>query len=286
MKMVLILQDIIDSPILIKEIWKKRGYFEAMEKYYDQIFVLGSPRVFDPRKEYGFSSSLCAKTKFLGYIRRSRGMQKSTTIRSQLEIGKKAPFVLVTSGEGDDDVEFFNEYLDGLEQVTESTDFTSILVLDAEMSNEDRASIRSRARNFAKVRTLDATDDLMSYMEAADLVVSRGGYRSVCEILTLNKAAIVIPRVELVQEHSIRASRMAHLGLLTMIHYDELTAKGLVGTIQRALKEKKRAYARVVPLSLDALPHLADAVANLLQIPPSKKLPPFPADGPGVFGTT
>ena len=285
MKMALILQDIIDSPMVIKDTWKKRGYFETMEKHYDQICVLGSPRVFDPRKEYGFSPSIRAKTQFLGYIRRSRGMQRSTAIRSQLGISLNTPFVVVTAGGGDHGKEFFENYLNGLGPGTETVGFTSLMVLDADMSNEERGSIRSRAEKFSEVSILDATDDLMSYLEAADLVVSRGGYRSMCEILTLNKAAIAIPRVELVQEQSIRASRMAHLGILTMIHHDVLTAEGLVGTIQQALNETKRAYRVAVSLSLDALPRLGDAVANLLQLPTSQQRPPFPADDPGVFET-
>ena len=106
-----------------------------------------------------------------------------------------------------------------------------------------------------------------------------------CEILTLNKAAVVIPRGKSAQDESIRVSRMARLGFVTMLPPDQWTAGWWIGTIRQGLQDKKCASRKAFPLSLDALPHLAEAVSTLLRLPESEKFPPFPADEPGLFGT-
>jgi len=282
-KMAMILQDVLDGPTAIKELWKKQGYFEAIERHYDQLLVLGSPRVFDPREEYGFSAAISAKTRFLGYMRRSRGLQSAEMVRRTLGIGKKKSLVAVKAVGRLSDVEFFEEYVNGIEQVDQDASFTSLMLLDSDMSSSDRKRLEERAQQLQQVKVLFAPDDVMSYLEAADLVVACGGYQSVCEILTLNKPAVLVPREESVQDQSIRVSRLARLGLITMIHPETLTTEKLIGTIQRDLKERKQATREAFPLSVDALPKLAQAVGALLQLPPSKKLPPFPADEPGVF---
>jgi len=284
-KIALILQDIIDNPSTIQERWEKQGYFAAMEHYYDQIFVLGSPRVFDVREEYGFSAALTAKTRFLGYMRCTRGRRHGTTVRRILGLGKQDPFVMVTAGEGPGDGAFLEHFLETLASVPTHAGFTSLLALDGELSDGVQTRLRRRVAQLANVKTVVASEDPMSYMEAADLVVARSSYRAMCKILTLNKPAVVVPQRELVQDQSIRANRMARLGLLTMVNPEQLTAESLIGTIQQALKDKRRAMREAFPLPLDALPKLAEVVRTLLKLPPPYAAPPFPADHPGVFGT-
>ncbi len=53
-KIVLLLRDILDSPEKTIAEWQKNGYYEALEKFYHQILVVGTPEVFDTVKEYKF----------------------------------------------------------------------------------------------------------------------------------------------------------------------------------------------------------------------------------------
>src|SRR5678816_3723276 len=58
-----------------------------------------------------------------------------------------------------------------------------------------------------------------------------GGYNTICEILSLRKKAIIVPRVKPVQEQWIRAERMSRLGLFRCIHPDDLTPAGLMHSL-------------------------------------------------------
>src|SRR4029450_8778569 len=55
---------------------------------------------------------------------------------------------------------------------------------------------------------------LLNYMEAADLVVSLGGYNTVTEILSLDKRAILVPYVPLSKKQLIRTSLLERFGLI------------------------------------------------------------------------
>jgi len=72
-------------------------------------------------------------------------------------------------------------------------------------------------------------------MAAADVVVSMGGYNTVCEILSFGKPSVIIPRVGPRLEQWIRCRRLADLGFVTTIHPGEVTPERLMDEVLRML---------------------------------------------------
>ena len=68
----------------------------------------------------------------------------------------------------------------------------------------------------------------MSYVSAADAVVSMGGYNTVCDIISGAKPAVIVPRIKPSQEQLIRSQRMQDLGLLNSILPENLTPQALM----------------------------------------------------------
>jgi predicted glycosyltransferase len=238
-KLVLLLRDILDSPETTAEVWKKHGYHEAVRSFYDQILVVGSQEVFNLTTEYQFPASTRSKVQFCGYLRRDRGPYKREQIRRELRL-EDEPLVLVTAGGGEDGYHLLSTYLQGLHTLSDVTSIKTLLVCGPEMSELHRRRIH-QAANLPGLMIQDFTNDMMDYMDAADLIVSMGGYNTICEILTLRKHAIIVPRVRPVQEQWIRAHRMARLGLLRTIHPDELTPTELMRAIIEELHTQKAA---------------------------------------------
>lgn len=263
-KLTLVLRDILDSPKVTQEIWNKNGLFDAIETYYDELLVLGTPEVFDPRSEYAFSRALNAKTSFCGYLRREPGLTDRATIRSELGLTDEEPFVLVTAGGGEDGMHVFENYLKGMSRLSPKNRLKSLMIFGPEMADDRQNYLRRWADQHSRIRTMSFTNDLMSYMDAANLVVSMGGYGTICEILSLNKPAVVVPRVKPVEEQWIRASRMAKLGLLNTIHPDDVTPEGFMETVQAVLHNHKAESDASRQPNLDALPNLTLSVLNHL----------------------
>jgi predicted glycosyltransferase len=81
---------------------------------------------------------------------------------------------------------------------------------------------------------------MVTLMAAADLIVSMAGYNTICEILSLRRKAIVIPRVTPTEEQLLRVERIASCGCFTAIHPDDLTPELMSGEIWRAAELSSR----------------------------------------------
>lgn len=263
-KVVLLLRDILDSPDATIEEWQKHRYYEGVELYYDQLLVVGMPEVFDLIKEYQFPPSISQKVQFCGYIRREPGLKCRNVLRQELQIKPEEQLVLVTPGGGGDGYRLVDTYLSGLAHLPTGHNIRSLIISGPEMPLPQRQALSQAAEQYPQVQICEFTDDLMSYMEAADTVVSMAGYNTICEILSLSKRAVIVPRTQPVQEQLIRAERMARLGLFKAIHPDYLTPSTLMHAVLAQLGGASNHLPPVSQLDLDALPRITQYLSKLL----------------------
>ena len=67
-KLVLGLRDLLDEPRKVIATWKRQGIYEILDTIYDQIFVYGSPDIFDAVQAYGLRQAAREKTVYTGFI--------------------------------------------------------------------------------------------------------------------------------------------------------------------------------------------------------------------------
>ena len=178
--------------------------------------------------------------------------------------------MLVTAGGGGDGYDLMKAYLRSLRCLAKRNGngppapIHSVVVLGPEMPTRKKERLLQRVTAApGVVKILDFSTEILNYMNAADLVVSMGGYNTVCEILTLEKRAIVVPRVRPVTEQWIRTRRMQALGLIDSIHPEKLTPEHLADKITSALfdadRRRKRSPTTCV---VDGLPRISRFVAD------------------------
>jgi predicted glycosyltransferase len=260
-RQVLILRDILDSPEAITSNWERNGHYDAIKKYYDLVLVLGEQEIFDPRNEYHFPPSVIGRTLFCGYLRKNAEPNSREETRRLLSIRNEEKLVLVTPGGGQDGYHIIETFLAGLSSLRQ--EIKSLVVCGPEMPNLQQAKLHHMALNDRNVIFYEFTGEMASLMAASDVVIAMGGYNTICEILSLEKCAIVVPRVRPTEEQWIRARQMSHLGLFKSIHPDELTPEGLIRNLNDYLESDCRpASSRQV--NLNALPVVADRVKALL----------------------
>ncbi|MCI0662913.1 MAG: glycosyltransferase [Acidobacteria bacterium] len=260
-RQVLILRDILDSPEAITSNWERNGHYDAIKKYYDLVLVLGEQEIFDPRNEYHFPPSVIDQTLFCGYLRKEAEPNSREATRNLLSVGNEEKLVLVTPGGGQDGYQVIETYLAGLSSLPHA--IKSLVVCGPEMPNLQQAKLHHMALNDRSVIFYEFTGEMVSLMAASDVVIAMGGYNTICEILSLKKCAIVVPRVRPTEEQWIRARQMSHLGLFKSIHPDELTPERLIGNLTEYLESDCRATSSR-PVNLNALPVVADRVKALL----------------------
>ncbi len=88
------------------------------------------------------------------------------------------------------------------------------------------------------------TDELADFYQCADVIISRAGATTVCEITSLKKAAILIPlpRSQSRGDQIINAKEVSILPGITMIEEEQLTAKNLLEAITTTAQMSKTDY--------------------------------------------
>jgi predicted glycosyltransferase len=139
-----------------------------------------------------------------------------------------------------------------------------VILCGPELPQAQRRNIQERVAQRSDVYLEEFTDDIMSYFEAADLIVSMGGYNTVCEILSLRKRSIVVPRVKPVLEQLIRAERMQARGLLNCIHPDDLSPALLMQEVMSELSRSNVYPHALQQIDMNALPRINAILEDLL----------------------
>src|SRR3989440_153117 len=262
-KVVLLLRDILDDQETTTATWERNHYHEAVRSFYDRILVVGSPEIFNLATEYKFPASSGSKVQFCGYLRRDRGSRTRDQNRGELGVRDDEHLVLVTGGGGEDSYQLLTNYIHGLSHLPRGVKIKTLLICGPEMSEQNRRRIRLAAAHPGLV-IQEFNNDMMGCIDAADLVVSMAGYNTVCEILSLRKRAIVVPRVRPVQEQWIRAERLARLGVLRAIHPDHVTPMKLMRAVTEELNVDEGGSQKADKVDLDGMSRVASSLYALL----------------------
>lgn len=232
-RFVLGLRDVLDDSESVSREWHEREYDDAIRSYYDRIWIYGDRSVFDPIKEYSFAPDIRALVRFSGYLNpfdeAANGgsvAQGSGDALYDAQIGDGS-FILCVVGGGNDGYPLADAFL----RSDLPRGMTGVLVTGPLMPQEARMKLRTLAAG-RNARTLEFVTDPTPLLRRADRVVAMGGYNTMCEILALNKRALIVPRVRPRREQLIRAERFAKLGLVDMLHPDRLDHSALTSWFQ------------------------------------------------------
>jgi predicted glycosyltransferase len=92
-----------------------------------------------------------------------------------------------------------------------------------------------------------------------------GGYNTVCEILSFDKPALIVPRIVPREEQLIRASRASELGLFDMLLPEDAEDPKKMAQALKDLLNRAPPSANGRNLKLDGLENLSRRVAEWLQ---------------------
>ena len=232
--LVLGLRDVIDSPENVRRTWRETGEFALMEHVYDRILVYGDPAVFDVAEVYDFTPGMRAKLTYCGYLHRPDPLTPPEVVRARLGVGA-APLVVVTTGGGHDGEGILRNYISALRRGYLSGVHT-LMTTGPIRADARNARLAKLARDLPNLTMTPFVTDFLSYVNAADAVITMGG-SAVVEIVSLRKRPIIVPRVKPWQEQLIRAERLADLGLATWLHPDDASPSNLAQAVKTELAE-------------------------------------------------
>ena len=234
------LRDIMDDGPVVRRDWREKGVYRILDELYSEIWVYGQRDLYDPIREYAIPEEICRKMFFTGYIpRRTPGHEAvKRTRREHMSNGNgRNKLVVVTTGGGGDGYAVMDAYLSMLEK--EPMAVKSVLVTGPFMPKEQRRNIFRRARRLG-VRTYHFYRQMEKLLAAADLVISMGGYNTICEILSQKTVSLVIPREAPRKEQLRRARAMANRHLVDYLPWARLSPEALRPKVHALLETPQR----------------------------------------------
>jgi predicted glycosyltransferase len=233
------LRDVLDAPEVVCEVWNREGVYDLLATHYDGVFIYGSKAVYDSAAHYGLD--LPGKVHYCGYVCVKQACRSREHIRAALNL--EAPrFVLVKAGGGADAYPMMEACTKALRELGDAGDLEAALVTGPLMPPQQRQILEELARG-SPIRVLGTVVDSLSLMNAADLVVTMGGYNTIMEALSLRKKILVIPREGPSAEQRTRAALLADMGLIRALELRDATPPRLAGMIREGLDDRSIAPA-------------------------------------------
>ncbi len=248
-RLVLGLRDVLDEPALLGPEWERKKVLPALEDLYDEIWIYGLPQICEPLAEIGMPASIRRRIVYTGYL--PRAVARSATAAPLPEIARK-PYLLVTTGGGGDGVGLIEWVLRAYESEP-MLPYPALMVLGPFMAPEQQAEFKRRAASLARLDAITFSPHMEELEARAAAIVAMGGYNTFCEILSLDKRALIVPRTVPRREQFIRASRAQELGLVRMLNDDGEYDPEIMARALRALPGQRRPSKVVVPGLLEGL---------------------------------
>ncbi len=235
------LRDILDDPESLATEWRKRGSAEALEEYYRSILVYGDQKIYDLGNQHQMNDSIQRKMKYVGYLLQPESLiaekPKEDTWPSFEDSDK--PFVLFTLGGGEDGAEYLHQIADSLHRLSEN-DLNAVVVTGPFLPNSDYAAFYAKVYQLGNVRCMKFSSNMKELITKANLIVSMGGYNTFCEIVSMGKRPLILPRVRPRKEQLIRAQIFNNLGVCDYIDPDVLSGEVLSNRIIELLSERRQ----------------------------------------------
>ena len=209
-RLVLGLRDVLDEPSLLAPEWERKNVLPVLHDLYDEIWVYGLPQICEPLAEIGIPASIERRIVYTGYL--PRAVARAAAAAPLPEITRK-PYLLVTTGGGGDGAGLMEWVLRAYE-IDAMLPYPALLVLGPFMSPDQQAGFKRRADRVARLEAITFSPHMEELEAGAAAIVAMGGYNTFCEILSLNKRALIVPRTVPRREQFIRATRAQELGLV------------------------------------------------------------------------
>ncbi len=269
-KLVLGLRDVMDSPELLKAQWARSNIIEKIDHYYDRIWAYGPRDFWNPLRNLNTPASLRKKLYHTGFLRRelpaSHGMETMHLPEN---------YILVTAGGGGDGSQLMDQIL-AAREYDSAEDYPIVMVLGPFMKGESRERIRHRASSLPNITIIDFEARMELLLNRAIAVVGMCGYNTFCEVLSFDKKALFVPRVEPRKEQYIRACRAQELGYCEMLTPHEASIPNKMSDALRKLPTIANPSVLLPDIDLQGLDNICADLAEMVST--DDKPPKVPTD--------
>ena len=229
---------------------------ETLNRYFDAVLVHADPKLVELSQTFDHFDEICIPVSYTGYIATKPSPDAGTRIRKQLQIGAEEILIVASAGGGNVGAPLLDAVVRAFSRL-EVKDGCHLKVFSGPFLDQ---SEYDRLKNLAgsHVQVSRFTEDFLSYLAAANLSVSMGGYNTTMNILASGVPALVWPFGQN-REQRLRANRLADLGALRVLADEDLRPDRLAAIMDRWMSRSTRP---TVNINLDGAANTAKWIEN------------------------
>ena len=206
-----------------------------LKRWFDAVLIHSDPDFVKLDDTFSRISDIKPLVHYTGFVSADPPLNSREEFREKLNISKDAILIVASAGGGRSGAPLLKSVISAFRSI--QTDRPSFLFVftGPYMSRQDFEHIKGHAGNGISVSRF--TDDFLSYLIAADLSVSMGGYNTCMNIIATKVPAMVLP-FSGDREQGIRVDRLERLGILKQLNGPDLEHQRLSTLMEESISRK------------------------------------------------
>lgn len=222
---------------------------ELVNEYFDLLLIHADPRFQRLEETFPRARELRCAVQYTGFVA-GTVPRAVASVSSNCKVARlpstlatargTVPQILVSIGGGRVGAELLDCAMEASKLLVNQLPHRMLIFTGPYIPDNEFAALQTKATTHIAVERY--TTEFLAHLAQADLSISMAGYNTCMNLLATGTRAIVHPFTgNNNEEQTIRAEKLARLGLLDVIHSHELTPQILAGKIVRQLKAKPAA---------------------------------------------
>jgi predicted glycosyltransferase len=209
---------------------------KILNRYFDRVLVHADPDLVEIRETFGPFDDIAIPVEYTGYIAPRPPAQAGERIRTQMGMDDGENLIVASAGGGNVGAPLLAAVVQAFSRL-KNGDCRLQVFTGPFLDSRDFDDLRRMAPDGVQVHRF--TDDFVSFLAAADLSVSMGGYNTTMNILATGVPALLWP-FSTNREQRLRAQRLAGRGLLTVLEDADLQPDRLAALMEAKLSQPAR----------------------------------------------
>jgi predicted glycosyltransferase len=209
---------------------------KTLNRYFDGVLVHGDPDLVEIRETFAPFAEIEIPVEYTGYIAFRPPADAARKIRKKMKIGDDEMVIVASAGGGNVGAVLLKSVIHAFNQLERENCRLQVFT-GPFLDSRDFDDLQKMATEKVQVDRFAA--DFTSYLAAADLSVSMGGYNTTMNILATRVPALLWPFSQN-REQRLRAERLADRGLLTVLKDEDLQPDCLAAMMDQKLTQPTR----------------------------------------------
>jgi len=223
-----------------------------LNNYFDGVLIHSDPEVVTLDETFYHYDDIRVPIVYTGYIASKPLPGSRARLRRQLGIADDDRLVVASAGGGNVGAPLLESVINAFARLDVNQSCYLCVFTGPYLDQNDFKRLKTMANDHIQIEQF--VPGFLSFMAAADLSISMGGYNTTMNILATGVPALVWPFPQN-QEQRLRAERLQHKGLLRILDSQDMDPSQMASVIEHVMAEPLRPR---VAINLEGAVHTAE----------------------------